>query len=1643
MAASLLVAGGSTPAQADPQPGFQAAPAAPKAMEFSRPEDPDATLRAAIEEARKQNKPVEVEAAYTEGSRTWAYPNGQLTTQSYAGPAQLKQADGSWAWIDTTLVEHDGVLKPKLTKAKIEFSAGGADRPFASMERGDGQKVSFGWPTELPKPIVKGNVATFVNAAGQGADLVVTALPTGFRHDVMLREQPKGPVEFRIPVETDGLDFAEAKRGGLELTDSKGRQVASAAEPVTIDAGPSAADTKKAGAVPPRTGKIDTRVVEEKGKQVLVLTPDPAFLADPATRYPVTVDPTTTLTLQSDLVVSNAPNADTSPASPRLVTSIERTTSGGALTYSHSLLKFDTGVLAGRSVGSARLDMYADQLVGCRWYGPAGIEAKRVTSAWPQYVNWSNQPSVTSFGSSVQLCPSEPSIDDNGNWIPRTFTWSVTAMAQAWAAGQPNEGIRLSGKGTTDPSQNTGWWVYFHSAETAGGTRPKLTVSYFLPPEIPTVTAESIDSMNGNDAIARSQSVKVGFKSSVPEGTNLNYTVTVNDSTMAPPPSFPTGHVAHWKLDEPSGATAAADSGTGGYTATYTGGRRTATTGKLGGGVQLNDMTGSNGCCLPDSYAATNRPVLNQNSSFSISTWVRLKNSEDVQHVASQDGNPFGMSLYYLGDSHQKWRLQISGTGGTTGYGVWVDSAKLAAADTWTHLVGIYDAGASKIRIYVDGVLSGEADYQPAETVTGGPFRIGGYRSGFQFLQGSVDDMRLYQRALSLADIKKLYGEVAATSYNAKPSGQVIEQTFTLDNPASLKFVVRACRSGVTQPSCNESPAYRITSDAPFVPSDPQTGLWGTEHTPILSGMLSRPSEGPVTAKYFLYDNTGAPVGSVPLGERTVNGGKRASFQLPENTVQPGRSYTWQMQACVEEICTSKTPSIGFTVPGDEIQPVEDIRNVTLLKDNFVIKTVKVDPFACDGAPCSPADADRIQVGGGGADKIATIIGLKLDEIPDGATFTGTVLELGTPACPGGVCPPETIITAAPLKGEVRSDSKGPDLVDDIDTSTSFSLSITAPRADVTDSVHAWLMLTSNREEVVTFGDPSAVKQLSVSLSYVPAKPPSNVLNLVAQPGDNGVTASWGMPVDNGALVLLDGYDVQVSDANGEVVKDFKAVDPTVAFSGVTNGVTYTVRVRARTHFGVSGWEETTVTPKAVPPPPPPTGSNCGFGRGGARATSSQSTSNVGEYTERIKSYYRAQDAVLEGRARTVWQAPEISAQAPVTAKLSLLNPFLVQEREAMEEAGFTRANSTVRLENVVPQEVADGTVRVTATVLRDWDEISPDAPSGALATTASGTDVPGQVEPDESTISIFVFDRCGQLSIIDVPLPAEQDSTDSSDSSSCTQGGASQGSARNQAVQSCAGGVPGATNAEFCKASQLHLKCGVKDYLGKKGWYVRTVIESNWPRSSKEGSVNWNQRWFVSNYSNYMYMWPTNKKWSWSTEFGKKLAKDVKMKLAGSACFVNKKMKNTVNVGVSVSPAPTGPPSGSGSFGLGVASEAGEVCPSYNVGGPDKEGDPTTINDRHSPVESECLAAFLDSCDISRYKHTVISEYSFSFTAKVGVDKNKKAIEQKFTTTPIRHTIWCKVERSDEGNAFTDPIWYGPLPCVNRSTLGGAKPLS
>ncbi|MEU4832099.1 LamG-like jellyroll fold domain-containing protein [Streptosporangium sp. NPDC023615] len=1105
---------------------------------------------------------------------------------------QLKKADGAWGWVDTGLVERDGVLKPKLAKANTSFSLGG-DGPFASLTRGEKQSVTLSWEAPLPRPEITGDVARYAGAAGPSVDLVVTALPSGFRHEVVLRERPAKPVEFRLPVRTKGLTLSTAKGGGLALKDTKGTTTVSAPAPRMWDT----ADDQ-----PGREAKVATKVETKDGKTVLVLRPDAAWLADPVTRYPVTMEPTTLGITQEAGIVS--PNARTGPGAVagKNHRRCKGTWPNQTCTHRpgawHALMAFDTAPITGRQVIKATMRLTLREDADACQTDHRSIFANRVTGARvDDGTSWGDRRSTTTEGrTSISAC----SLLRAGGSV-----WSrdLTATTREWAGGTANHGLMLRLTDESAAPWNTTevppLWT-----QPWGRNVPRLAVDWMLPPQIPTVAVESIDSLNGDDAIVRSTAVKVTYRSGVPEGTALDYTVSVDGSTTTSPPvRSPTGEAAHWKLDETTGATAADASGRD-RPVTLSGGYNRVP-GQTGQAVDLNGATGS-----------TSGPVLDTDQSYTVTSWVRLDDNTRDQVIFSQRGvdqPAFTLAFAASGYSglDQRWVFdQVTPDIPDTVHERWAVSKNVARIGLWTHLAVQYDRPAHRIRLFVDGEPAGERDHTVDWNARGG-FQLGrGQFAGTATpFTGAIDDLHVYQRVLSPADLRAMATPPGTTTDDNVPAEQTPERILSLDDPAGLTFVVKACRTGVVPPSCNRSPAYRITSDAATPPSDTRTGMTDPAQ-PVLSGVVDRPSGGPVTAKYYLYRQDGTPVGTVPLGTRTVNGGERASLQIPAGTVRPGTTYTWQMTACavgrggttpptstptsttppaagggLEEVCTDKTAAVSFTTPAPQARPrAEDVRHLTLGKDDLVIRTAKTDPTACDGAPCEVTDAAVMRIGDTGTDRTAAVISFDFDKLPEGAAISKAILKLGTPTCPEGTCPRGAVITATPLLSSVTGESTGSELARDADTTVSpFALPLGDARADIAGNEHQWLLLTSNRDEAVVFGDPDGTAQPSLALTYLLPGPPSKVLDLAAQGGDDSTLATWAPPASHGTVAVPNGYDVQVVDSDGIVTKTFEVVDPYVAISDLAKGATYTIKVRARSAYGVSDWETTTVTAKAVP----------------------------------------------------------------------------------------------------------------------------------------------------------------------------------------------------------------------------------------------------------------------------------------------------------------------------------------------------------------------------------------------------------------------------------------------------------------------------
>ena len=331
---------------------------------------------AALAAAKTSGERVEISPQTDVDRQVFAEPDGSLTAEVNSGPVRAKNAAGDWAPINTDLVEANGRLVPKNVPGDLSLSAGG-DNAFARADaKGDGtaKALVWQWPTELPEPVVDGPTATYRDAAPGGADLVVTATPSGFVHHVVLEEPPAPgapPLQLTIPVTTPGSELRETSTGALEVKDNDtGNAVVTAPSPVMWDAS-GTAEADPFGQV------VDTAVVDTQAGSKIVLSPDEDFLTDPDTVYPVTIDPSYTVGPYTiaDTYIDNVLGSVGQPTSPELRVG---TTNSGTTRF-RSFLKFDDTSWNGTTVNSATLTLRNFASGTCT---ASSIQAARITAAW-------------------------------------------------------------------------------------------------------------------------------------------------------------------------------------------------------------------------------------------------------------------------------------------------------------------------------------------------------------------------------------------------------------------------------------------------------------------------------------------------------------------------------------------------------------------------------------------------------------------------------------------------------------------------------------------------------------------------------------------------------------------------------------------------------------------------------------------------------------------------------------------------------------------------------------------------------------------------------------------------------------------------------------------------------------------------------------------------------------------------------------------------------------------------------------------------------------------------------------------------------------------------------------------------------------
>jgi hypothetical protein len=244
--------------------------------------------------------------------------------------------------------------------------------------------------------------------------------------------------------------------------------------------------------------------------------------------------------------------------------------------------------------------------------------------------------------------------------------------------------------------------------------------------------------------------------------------------------------LGYWKLDESLGITAADSSGNGNHGTLVGHPTWRPTGGWLAGALDFDGR----------SYVKVERPKgFNfAPNSFSVSAWIYPRETRGSWHAIMEydrdtiNGNRFGIWL----DDQGRFHFRV-------GSNTW-HSAQSLVPDQWYLVTATFDAATKAMNLYVNGVQDGSATYQKGFVTPTLATLILGARgtADDEFFKGLLDDVRVYNTALSTEDVLMLagvgrndgavIGQLSTSTTETWNWTQLLDQTGSIEDLSFMLF---------------------------------------------------------------------------------------------------------------------------------------------------------------------------------------------------------------------------------------------------------------------------------------------------------------------------------------------------------------------------------------------------------------------------------------------------------------------------------------------------------------------------------------------------------------------------------------------------------------------------------------------------------------------------------------------------------------------------------------------------------------------------------------------------------------------------------------------------------------------------------------
>jgi len=218
-----------------------------------------------------------------------------------------------------------------------------------------------------------------------------------------------------------------------------------------------------------------------------------------------------------------------------------------------------------------------------------------------------------------------------------------------------------------------------------------------------------------------------------------SYTATYTAS-----PAPPNGLAAAWGFNEASGGISADSSGNSNTATLLNGVGRVA--GKYGNGLSLDGT---------DDYlsAADSTSLSISGNALTLSMWLRPAGGPGDQVLLGKHWNTSMTSPFYqygleLQSGATVPVFQIGTTSGVRS----VSMGSAVSTTQWSHLAIVFNG--TTVKYYVNGALVSTQNLSATITARPNPLRMGADADTNQFYQGLLDDVRIYNRAQTAAEIQ-------------------------------------------------------------------------------------------------------------------------------------------------------------------------------------------------------------------------------------------------------------------------------------------------------------------------------------------------------------------------------------------------------------------------------------------------------------------------------------------------------------------------------------------------------------------------------------------------------------------------------------------------------------------------------------------------------------------------------------------------------------------------------------------------------------------------------------------------------------------------------------------------------------------------